>query len=227
MSLPDVLLSLLREPMSGTDLIRLFRGTIHHFWSTDLSQVYRALEALEREGCVRARSVPSNRGPARKVYRLAASGRRRLAAWIRRRPRIPPVKLEYLAQLFSVTADERPRQRARELLTSMREEAARGVAVLEAIDAHARDVPGYPDAMPGNVFYPLLTLQHGLLRRRALLQWIDECLARVQRRPEAADEEPSAGTLAELVEMLQLVGEEAGAPAADPVGRDEEGEDDA
>ena len=209
MSLPDVLLSLLREPMSGTDLIRMFRGTINHFWTTDLSQIYRALEALEREGCVTVRSVPSKRGPARKVYRLTKAGKERLAAWIRRAPRTPPTKFEYLAQLFSVTVDPQPALRARELLQEMRQEAAQAVGVLEKIDATAATLEGYPDAMPAELFYPWLTLRHGLIRRRALLEWIDESLARLDRRPATA-EATNPAAVAELVRALQLVEEADG-----------------
>jgi DNA-binding PadR family transcriptional regulator len=210
MSLPDILLSLLREPMSGTDLIRLFDGSINHFWKTDLSQVYRALEALESEGCLLSESLPSPRGPARRVYRLTDRGRQRLAGWICQPVRIPPAKFEYLAQLFSVTADERPRERAREILVSMRGEAAGAVAVLEAIDARFRQTPGYPEAMPTFLFYPWLTLQHGLSRRRSLLDWIDECLALLDRRPGEIDEDAGAEALSELVRALRLVAEDPG-----------------
>ena len=196
------MLSLLRVPMSGTDLIRLFEDTIQHFWKTDLSQIYRALEALEGDGCVRASSVPSARGPARKVYRLTAKGRRRLAAWISEPPRVPPAKFEYLAQLFSVTASDEPRKKARELLVSLRDEAAKSVAVLEAIDATLKRMPGYPDEMPSSVFYPWLTLRHGLHRRRGFLRWIDECLDRLERRSRAVDGRVGSEPMSELLDML-------------------------
>ena len=75
MSLPNVLLSLLREPMSGSELTELFGSSIGHFWSADLSQIYRALDSLEQRGCVKSKSVPSPRGPARRVYSLTAPGR--------------------------------------------------------------------------------------------------------------------------------------------------------
>jgi DNA-binding PadR family transcriptional regulator len=210
MSLPNILLSLLREPMSGTDLIRLFNSSIKHFWKTDLSQIYRSLEALEREGCLRSRNLPSTRGPARRVYRLTAAGRRRLADWIRQPAQVPAAKFEYLAQLFSVTAVDRPRERAREILTSMRDEAARAVAALEMIDTLMRQAPGYPEAMPSFLFYPWLTLRHGLIRRRSLLEWIDEGLAILHRRPESADGDAGSETMSELVEALKLVAGETG-----------------
>jgi len=212
MSLPNILLSLLREPMSGTDLIRLFRGTITHFWNTDLSQIYKALEALEGDGCLRSQSLPSPRGPARRVYRLTARGRRRLAEWIRRPARIPPAKLEFLAQLFSVTADKDALEHAQKIIVSMRDEAAESLATLEAIDAQFRQAPGYPEAMPAHLFYPWLTLRFGLLRRRAVVEWIDECLEHLDRRPDAADEAAGPAALTELVRALQ----EAESDSAEP-----------
>jgi len=39
MSLPEILPGLLRDPMRGRELTRLFRSTISHFRTTDLSQV--------------------------------------------------------------------------------------------------------------------------------------------------------------------------------------------
>jgi DNA-binding PadR family transcriptional regulator len=219
MSLPNILLSLLREPMSGTDLIGLFQGTFHHFWKTDLSQIYRALEGLERDGCLVSESIPSPKGPSRRVYRLTGNGRRRLVEWIRKPPQIPAAKLEFLAQLFSVTADERPRERARALLTSMREEAARGVAVLEAIDARMQEAPGYPEAMPAFLFYPWLTLRHGLIRRRGLLEWIDESLELLDRRPGPAGDDADPEAMSALVRGLV---EAAGEPGATKLTREEE-----
>jgi DNA-binding PadR family transcriptional regulator len=208
MSLHDVVLSLLREPMSGTDLARLFDSTISHFWSVDLSQIYRALDRLEEDGAVRSRSMPSSRGPARRVFRLTAAGKRRLEAWISGPPRVPVAKFEYLAQLFSVTADSEPQERARELLHGMRGEAAAAVAALTELDGAFRGFDGYPDRMPAAIFYPWLTLRHGLRRRQAFLEWIDECLEILDRRPRGADAEEEQNAIVHLARMIQSLDQE-------------------
>jgi DNA-binding PadR family transcriptional regulator len=44
--------------------------------------VYRVLQALEQEGHVTSRWDMSNRGPARKSYRLTSAGRQCLTQWI-------------------------------------------------------------------------------------------------------------------------------------------------
>ena len=211
MSLPDVLLSLLREPMYGSELIEFFRSSIRHFWKADLSQIYRALESLEASGCVRSKSLPSPKGPDRRVYSLTAAGRRRLVRWVEQKPHLPPAKFEYLAQLFSANASGDPAATARELLTALRAEAQAGVTVLEGIELSMRDVDGYPDDLPANLYYPWLTLRHGLLRRQALVQWIDESLASLDRR-RVADGPASPDDFAELIEMLRSMGESTLAP---------------
>jgi len=215
MSLPDVLLSLLREPMAGTDLIRLFQSSIQHFWKTDLSQIYRALETLESKGLVRSSSEPSVRGPARRVYHLTEDGRARLLEWIANEPKIPPVKFEYLAQLFSVTAHPEPSVRAREMLWSMRDEAAAGLATLKGIDAAMSRIPGYPNELPSAYFYPWLTLRHGIHRRHALLEWIDECLERLDvRSPESDVSEGDHDSMALLARILSQLADEPPAEAS-------------
>jgi DNA-binding PadR family transcriptional regulator len=214
MGLPDILLALLHEPMSGSDLIGLFRVTISHFWSTDLSQIYRALDGLEEEGSLRSESVPSARGPARNVYRLTRRGSRRVAAWLQRPPRIPAAKFEYLAQLFSVMTDGSPRERARAMIEEMREEAARDLSALEAIEARLSGVRGFPRDLPAALFYPWLTLRHGLLRRRAFLEWIDECLGHLDARPAAADRDAGPGALPELLRLLREGAEEGALPVS-------------
>ncbi len=55
--------------------------------------------------------------------------------------------------------------------------------------------------MPAALFYPWLTLRHGLLRRRAVVEWLEESLARFDRRPVEADE-LSPETLAGLMQVL-------------------------
>jgi hypothetical protein len=90
----------------------------------------------------------------------------------------------------------------------MRGEAAGAVAVLEGIDAQFHQVPGFPEALPAFLFYPWLTLRHGLVRRRALLEWIDECLGYLDRRPDTADDDAGSEALAELLRAMQLVADQ-------------------
>ena len=78
MSLRNILLGLLEKPASGYDLKGEFGASLGHFWAAELAQIYPTLKAMEAEGLVRSRAVPSTRGPARKEYRRTKSGERAL-----------------------------------------------------------------------------------------------------------------------------------------------------
>jgi PadR family transcriptional regulator len=73
-----VLLRLLAERESyGYELV----GRVHEAGLADVpdGSIYPALTRLEREGQLESRLVPSSAGPARKYYRLSASGVEALA----------------------------------------------------------------------------------------------------------------------------------------------------
>ena len=102
----------------------------------------------------------------------------------------------------------------------MRDQAADGLRSLEKIDAMMSAAPGYPDDLPAHLFYPWLTLRHGVIRRRAMVEWIDETLDRLERRPATDDEPIPPESFQELMRLLQLLGGE-GNPAARPPGDEE------
>ena len=51
MSLDHILLGLLREPATGYDLGNAFSENVRHFWSAELSQIYRPSSAWNSAGC--------------------------------------------------------------------------------------------------------------------------------------------------------------------------------
>lgn len=58
MSLPHMLLGLLEEgSMSGYELNKAIHDSIRHFWTTDQSQIYRALHKMEADGWLRVETV--------------------------------------------------------------------------------------------------------------------------------------------------------------------------
>ena len=70
------------RPASGLDLTRRFDRSIGFFWSATHQQIYRVLARMEADGWVRSTAVAQQGRPAKKVYEVAAAGRRELARWI-------------------------------------------------------------------------------------------------------------------------------------------------
>ncbi len=87
MSLPHVLLGLLvTAPATGYDLARVMDRDLDPCWSAGFSQIYPALDRLRRRGWVLVRVLGPSRGPRRRLYRLAAAGRRELRRWLAEPP---------------------------------------------------------------------------------------------------------------------------------------------
>lgn len=171
--LDGILLGLLREPRSGYDVASEFRRGARHLWAADLSQIYRTLARLEKEGRVTSRVEPSSRGPERRVYRRTASGREALLAWLAEAPDLPPERLAYLAQLFFM--GEAGAGRTIAFLKDLKRRLAERLKRLEEIEPAI-------DTEDDHGFHTHLTLRLGILAGRARLSWYEESMRRVRQR---------------------------------------------
>lgn len=104
MSLRNAILGLLHyADMSGYDLYRYFDHSIGHYWSTEHTQIYRALSALAREGSVAYTQVEQSGRPDKKVYRLTPQGETAFRQWLESRLPLPEIRHTHLLQ-FSFMA---------------------------------------------------------------------------------------------------------------------------
>ena len=80
---PAILILLARKPLHGygvaqrLGLLRIARGA-----KPDATGVYRVLRALQRRGLVTCSWARSDSGPAKRTYRLTASGTECLKRWV-------------------------------------------------------------------------------------------------------------------------------------------------
>ncbi len=182
MSLNYLLLGLLGTPRSGYELSAEFEAGVGHFWSAELSQIYRTLKALRRDGWVRDHLEGSDKGPDRRVYRRTAAGTRALRKWLTDDPQFGDERCAWLAQVYFL--NELPDARhALRALVQLREQLVVRLDALRAIEkAWAEQSPEYPDRLPPEDFFPQLTLQLGLRVAEARLTWCVESIRRVRSR---------------------------------------------
>lgn len=182
MALEHILLGLMREPGSGTDIKHAFDQAIGHFWAAELSQVYPMLNRMAADGWLTVTTEPSPKGPPRKVYALTDTGRQVLHEWLAQAPNVGTERVEWLAQVWFM--DETP-ERALPFFQQLRDELAREVATLQAVEDNWRaHEPSYPDVKPDNEFFMQLTLELGLSKGRARLAWAERCIERITARGE-------------------------------------------
>lgn len=102
MSLKHALLGFLSfGPATGYELKHAFENSIQHFWSADLSQIYRALESLKEEGLVTMRIEHQETKPPKHIYSLTESGRAELIRWLHEPSiELPTVRNPFLFKIF-------------------------------------------------------------------------------------------------------------------------------
>ncbi len=194
MSLPHILLGLLRQPASGYDLKNSVDEYVRHFWPAELSQIYPTLKRLESAGWLTVKSEASPRGPERRVYETTEAGHEELQRWLRSGPQVGNERFEYLAQIAFM--DELGSlEEARRFMVTLRARLIARRAGLEALETGwSQEWPDFPHDLPDHEFYPHINLRMGLLSLAAKIQWCDESIERIDRRlellPEGHAKEP-------------------------------------
>ncbi len=182
MSLDHILLGVLRTPASGYQIKQLFEQVFSHFWATDLPQIYRALNRMEKDGLLTVQEQPSERGPARRVYHLTPEGREALREWLTTAPTLASERIGFLAQTFFLGALEDDRQ-ALEFMHGLRAELDRELEVLQGIArGWAAADPSYPDCADRDDFYAHLTLDLGIQKLTTKAAWASRCIRRIEDR---------------------------------------------
>ena len=103
MSLQHCILGLLEyEPMTGYDMKFFMDTSITHFWTAQLSQIYRELIALEKKGHVIHHIEPQEGRPDRKVFQITAEGQSAFRKWLLQFPDSlsPTIRDEFSVKIF-------------------------------------------------------------------------------------------------------------------------------
>lgn len=182
MSLKHIMLGMLSEPRSGYDIKKKFEKSLRNFWRAELSQIYPLLQKMEKEGLLTSKAGASEIGPTRRVYKRSAQGRRELQSWLLGGPTVGTERVAYLAQIFFL-AELDDDDQAIEYMLELRQYMQDWLARLENTEEEwRRNDPRYPDALPNQAFYSQLTLDMGLTRVRASVEWCDRTIARIRAR---------------------------------------------
>ena len=182
MSLRNILLGLLSTPASGYELKRQFNQSLRHFWAADLAQIYPTLQKLEKEGLLEASMKPPTHGPPSKVYSRKPEGKKAVREWLLKGPQFRSNRISYLAQVFFLNELGNASD-ARTFMLKLRSNIAAQLNELREVEQKWKmDDPRYPNQLPDSAFFPQLSLQFGLARLAATLQWCDESIARIDKR---------------------------------------------
>ena len=179
MSLRHGILGLLsREPMTGYNLKKLFDRTLSNVWAASLSQIYRELNMLEKDGLLVSTVQEQDDRPDKRVYAITPSGKQAFQAWLMQNPEafLSPKRDEFMLRMFfgaqmgaeHVKEQLRQFQRDRELAGEALEKEAQKLADMPASFA------GFPDTGEGEKYIRFI-LRRAIMTNRLLVAWAEEC----------------------------------------------------
>lgn len=180
----DALLGMLSiAPMSGYEIRERIRESIGNFWSESFGQIYPALAKLHKQGLV---DVEETGKAGRKVYSLTPAGRERLRQWLAIPPQPRRLRNEMLLKVFFGANNNLDDVRSQVLETRRR-----FVADLERYTAFEPVLRARRAASSALPFY-LITLNHGIVEARAIIDWADQSLATLDQLAADRAEAPAA-----------------------------------
>jgi len=165
-----ILVSLTERPAAGVDLTHRFDRSIGFFWSATHQQIYRVLARMEADHWVRSRSEAQQGRPDKRVYEVAAAGRRELTRWLTA-PTVPEqFRSEVAVKLRAASYGDRAT-----VLSQVAEHRADHAARLAHYEHLAA---GYvtPTALAGHDLDVYLVLRGGIRLEQFWVDWLTEYL---------------------------------------------------
>lgn len=181
MSLQHALLGLLSyRPMTGYDLKQIFEKSINHFWSAQLSQIYRDLGNLETKGYLTSRIEPQEGRPDKKVYSITAEGEKAFHNWLVKFPQALTcaVRDEFLVRIFfgSQLPPGELEFQLKKFIKEKQEEIESYSAVEKIIEHYAREMSRSEEKL-----FWRLTLRRGYIMAEGSIRWAEECLEQLKK----------------------------------------------
>jgi len=175
-----ILSSVALGPKSGYDVAGWFERVASHFCSAGYGRVYPALGRFEEEGLVVHETLPSERGPERKVYSITGKGKEALLAWSGEPASEPKTRDEQLVKALSYGF--LPPETVLELLRVARELHAEKLAYFRrlerGLEKQRADGGISDDAYIGT----RLTLMRGIGVKESYIKWCEEASTLVTSR---------------------------------------------
>lgn len=161
-----LILGLLAErPMTGYDIKKRVKNALSAATNASYGTLYPTLHKLLTEGAIEVQEVPQVSRPSKKVYHLAAKGRKELEEWLRQPPAADQVRREFLLKLYlakDMAADD-----VRQLLATRRGETE---ATLKSLRMEMKTVMNARHAW---------VLDYALSLYQAEMDWLNQLEAQI------------------------------------------------
>jgi len=165
------------HPMTGYEIMLVFRDSLRFFWSAQTSQIYRELQTLEAKGWVDKTPVSQQSRPDKNVYTITSGGRDELLRWLSDgEPELSP-RSSILMKVFFL--GERSREENIRYFEGLKEYCS---IALQNLDAAQEHIGQYRDLIDdrGWTAYWEMTVDFGRRNMRMYMDWAQNCINRLK-----------------------------------------------
>lgn len=165
------------HPLTGYEIMIVFRDSLHFFWNAQTSQIYRELQILEGKDWVDKTPVSQQGRPDKNVYTITPEGYDELLRWLAdtepvmdSRSRIP-MKVFFLG--------ERSREDNIRYFEGLKEYCG---IFLQSLDMAQQHVSEYRIELsdPDKSVYWEMTIDYGRRNMRMYMEWAQSCIDRLK-----------------------------------------------
>ncbi len=154
---------LTQQPAHGYDLHERIEAELGQIWHISLSQTYNILNRLETQGYIAGMLQEQEKLPARKRFRLTATGRRRFEDWLSTatEPSTRAIRVEFITRLYFACALSPATARA--MIDQQIASTQEGVSHLQTL----------LDALPPEQTFNRLGLEFRLQQLTTVIEWLN------------------------------------------------------
>jgi len=158
---------------TGYDILKILNASPSLHWKATAGSVYPTLDRLERQGLVVGETVPQERRPNRKIFRLSGRGREAFLQWLANRTVSTDPKHAHHVLLKLVFAHHISPEETIALIEAYRERIGEELGRVENIIAQCQE------SIPVNQY---LALTNGAESLRAQLLWTQTAMAKLEEQ---------------------------------------------
>lgn len=182
MSLKFGILGLLNHaPMTGYNLKKLFDKSVNNIWTASLSQIYRELGALEKNGLVSSYIEEQDDRPDKKIYSISSEGKKAFMKWLSECPEtfVSPKRDEFMLRVFfGASLEKNEVKRQFEKFLEDRKAAAEflekdEILIPKFIKSPENEKLGF--TMEDGRYIGFV-IKRAKMSNRLLIQWAEECI---------------------------------------------------
>lgn len=164
------------HPLTGYEIMTVFRDSLRFFWSTQTSQIYRELQTLEAKGWAGKTVIPQQGRPDKNIYTITPEGRKELLRWLSNGELTLDFRSPVLMKVFFL--GERSKEENICYFEGLKEYCEIFLQSLDAAQNHVSEYSGYLEE-PEKAVYWEMTIDYGRRSMRMYIDWAQSCIDRL------------------------------------------------